>query len=61
MILCDLPPLFWQETVPLPQTVRAEMERFIVQYEENPVDPKNLKLQGVSKESVLQILKTLYI
>ena len=50
-----------QETVQLPQTVRAEMERFIVQYEENPVDPKNLKLQGVSKESVLQILKTLYI
>lgn len=43
------------------ETIRDDMQRFIESYETNPVDPKALKIKGVSAKQVVEILKTVYL
>lgn len=49
------------ETVHLPAAVRAEMARFIALYEQNPVNPKSLKLVGTTSAAIIEMLKHIYL
>lgn len=50
-----------RETAKMPDAVRADMAQFIAQYEQNPVEPKSLKLQGLTSAGIVALLKQIYM
>lgn len=41
--------------------VCADMRRFMEAYESDPVDPKALKIKGVSAQQVVKVLRSVYL
>lgn len=50
-----------RETVKMPDAVRADMSQFIAEYEQNPVEPKRLNLQGLTSAGIVTLLKQIYM
>jgi hypothetical protein len=49
------------EKVLLPTAVLDDMSEFIRKFEENPIDPKNIKIKGISADDILTVLKNVYL
>lgn len=41
--------------------IRADMQRFMEAYESDPVNPKALKIKGVSARQITEVLKSVYL
>ena len=60
--VCRLATLFTGDERPvMSEGVCADMRRFMEAYESDPVDPKALKLTGVSARQVIEVLKVVYL
>lgn len=49
------------ESCSLPNDVRQDMEEFLAIYREHPVDPKSLRIKGVTTQQILDVLEAVYI
>ncbi len=45
----------------LPGEIKSDMEKFITQIEEEPIDPKALNLAGVYFDDIIQVLRKVYL
>lgn len=49
------------DSVQLPEDVKADMEYFISQYEKEPIDLKNLRIRDVTNAEILRRLRDVYL
>ncbi|MEG0379911.1 MAG: hypothetical protein RR614_15640 [Eubacterium sp.] len=49
------------ETCELSHTVYRDIETFIKNFKENPVDPKSLRIHGVTTVDVIEVLEKIYL
>ena len=49
-----------EEECPLPDGVKADMLAFVGRFEQEPVDPKTLKLNFITASDIIRVLRTVY-
>lgn len=60
--VCHLATLLMGDERPvMSEGVCADMRRFMEAYESDPVDPKALKIKGVSAQQVVKVLRSVYL
>lgn len=60
--VCRLATLLMGDERPvMSEGVYADMRRFMEAYESDPVDPKALKIKGVSAQQVVKVLRSVYL
>ena len=49
------------ESPDLPDEIKADMEKFIIQFEKEPVEPKALKIPGLFSKDIIRVLRKVYL
>lgn len=49
------------ERCELPTEIKSDMEQFVARLEKEPVDPKTLKIPGISFDDIMQVLRKVYL